>query len=107
MVALGSPSQDVAWAWFLDRHHCEGMEVPRLAGFPSKEETIARYEAHSGLTLDHFDFYEVFAGFRFSVIMARLAVIFKDWGLLPPEDGMGQDNAVTRLTARVLEERGC
>ncbi|MCW2600156.1 MAG: aminoglycoside phosphotransferase [Frankiales bacterium] len=107
MVSLGSPSQDVAWAWFLDRHHCEGMEVPRLAGFPSKEETIARYQARSGRILDNFDFYEVFAGFRFCVIMARLAVIFKDWGLLPAADGMAQENAVTRVTARVLEERGC
>ena len=107
MVALGSPSQDVAWAWFLDRHHSEALDVPRLDGFPSKEQTIARYEQRSGLTLQTFDFYEVFAGFRFCVIMARLAVIFKDWGLLPAEDGMAQENTVTKLTARVLEERGC
>ena len=30
----GSPSQDVAWAWFLDRHHSEALDVPRLAGLP-------------------------------------------------------------------------
>jgi aminoglycoside phosphotransferase (APT) family kinase protein len=107
MAALGSPSQDVAWAWFLDRHHSEGCDVPRLAGFPSKAETIARYEQRSGRALETFDFYEVFAGFRFCVIMARLAVIFKDWGLLPPDDGMAQENTVTKLTARVLQERGC
>ncbi len=107
MVTLGSPSQDIAWAWFLDRHHSEALDVPRLAGFPSKAETIARYEERSGLTASTFDFYEVFAGFRFCVIMARLAVIFKDWGLLPPEDGMAQENTVTKLTATVLTERGC
>jgi aminoglycoside phosphotransferase (APT) family kinase protein len=107
MVTLGSPSQDVAWAWFLDRHHSEALDVPRLEGFPSKEETVARYEAASGRTLRTFDFYEVFAGFRFCVIMARLAVIFKDWGLLAADDGMAQENTVTKLTAKVLEERGC
>jgi aminoglycoside phosphotransferase (APT) family kinase protein len=107
MVTLGSPSQDVAWAWFLDRHHCEGLDVPRLAGFPSKAETIARYEDRSGLKASNFDFYEVWAGFRFCVIMARLAVIFKDWGLVTPEDGMAQENTVTKLTATVLGERGC
>jgi aminoglycoside phosphotransferase (APT) family kinase protein len=106
MVTLGSPSQDIAWAWFLDRHHCEGLGVPRLAGFPSKEETLARYQARSGLTAASFAFYEVFAGFRFCVIMARLAVIFKDWGLLPPDDAMAQENTVTKLTATVLAERG-
>ena len=107
MVTLGSPSQDVAWAWFLDRHHSEALEVPRLPGFPSREQTIARYEARSGLKASNFDFYEVWAGFRFCVIMARLAVIFKDWGLLTPEDGMAQENTVTKLTATVLGERGC
>ena len=106
MVSLGSPSQDVAWAWFLDRHHSEALDVPRLEGFPSKEATIARYEARSGLPLRQFDYYEVFAGFRFCVIMARLAVIFKDWGLLPADDAMAQENTVTRLTATVLAERG-
>jgi len=105
MVCLGSPAQDVAWAWFLDRHHSEALDVPRLEGFPSKEETIARYESATGRSLDTFDFYEVFAGFRFCVIMARLAVIFKDWGLLTPDDGMAQENTVTKLTALVLDER--
>lgn len=105
MVTLGSPSQDVAWAWFLDRHHSEALDVPRLEGFPSKAETIARYEAASGRTLLTFDFYEVFAGFRFCVIMARLAVIFKDWGLLAADDAMAQENTVTSLTQRVLDER--
>ena len=106
MVTLGSPSQDVAWAWFLDRHHSEALDVPRLDGFPSRVDTIARYEARSGLSATNFDFYEVWAGFRFCVIMARLAVIFKDWGLLTPDDAMAQENTVTKLTATVLAERG-
>jgi aminoglycoside phosphotransferase (APT) family kinase protein len=106
MVGLGVPAQDVAWALFLDRHHSEGCDVPRLDGFPSTAETVAHYEARSGNTLQHMDFYEVYSAFRFCVIMGRLAVIFKDWGLLPPDDAMAQDNTVTRLTERVLAERG-
>jgi aminoglycoside phosphotransferase (APT) family kinase protein len=106
MVSLGSPGQDVAWALFLDRHHSEAMEVPRLEGFPSKEATIQRYESATGRTLQNLDYYEVFAGFRFSVIMARLAVIFKDWGLLPADHDMAQSNHASRLTEVVLTERG-
>ena len=106
MVTLGSPSQDVAWAWFLDRHHSEGCDVPRLEGFPSKEATIEHYQSRSGIRLQEMDYYEVFAGFRFCVIMARLATIFKDWELLPMTDGMAQENTVTRLTEKVLAERG-
>lgn len=106
MVGLGAPSQDVAWALLLDRHHSEGCGVPRLAGFPPTEETVARYEARSGRTLRALDYYEVFAAFRFCVIMGKLALIFKDWGLLQPDDGMAQDNTATRLTATILAERG-
>ena len=106
MVGLGAPGQDVAWALFLDRHHSEGVDTPRLEGFPSAGETIARYEARSGIRLRDLEFYEVFAAFRFCVIMARLALIFKEWGLLPVDDAMAQDNTVTRLTDRVLAERG-
>lgn len=106
MVTLGSPSQDVAWAWFLDRHHSEGCGVPRLEGFPSKEATLERYQSRSGLALQEMDFYEVFAAFRFCVIMGKLAVIFKDWGLLEPDNAMAQENTVTALTEKVLAERG-
>jgi aminoglycoside phosphotransferase (APT) family kinase protein len=106
MVSLGAPAQDIAWAMFLDRHHSEGMDVPRLEGFPSAEETIARYEAKSGLTLKNLEYYEVFAGFRFSVIMGKLAHIFKDWELLPADHDMAQNNNASQLTEKVLAERG-
>jgi aminoglycoside phosphotransferase (APT) family kinase protein len=106
MVSLGSPAQDVAWALFLDRHHSEGMEVERLAGFPSTAETIARYEAKTGRTLHNLDYYEVFAGFRFSVIMGKLAHIFKDRELIPADNDLGQNNNASRLTEKVLAERG-
>lgn len=106
MVGLGAPAQDVAWALFLDRHHSEGCNVPRLEGFPSTAGTIAHYEARGAIALRDMEFYEVFSAFRFCVIMGRLAVIFKDWGLLPADDTMAQDNTVTRLTERVLAERG-
>jgi aminoglycoside phosphotransferase (APT) family kinase protein len=106
MVSLGSPAQDIAWALFLDRHHSEGMDVPRLEGFPSTAETVARYESRTGRTLANLDYYEVFAGFRFSVIMGKLAHIFKEWELLPPDHDMGQDNNASRLTEVVLAERG-
>ena len=42
------PEMDLAWSIFLDRHHSEGVEVPRLEGFPSYEETLARYQALTG-----------------------------------------------------------
>ena len=48
MVTLGSPEVDLAWAIFVDRHHSEGIETSRLAGFPSVEASVARYESLTG-----------------------------------------------------------
>lgn len=106
MVEIAAPAVDVTWAMYLDRHHSEACGVPRLDGFPSRAETVARYEERSGIRLDNLEYYEVFAAFRFAVIMGRLAVIFKDWGLLTPGDSMAQDNTATRLAETVLAERG-
>lgn len=104
MVTVGSPEKDVGWAIFLDRHHSEGIETPRLEGFPSYEETIAFYEARSGHQVKHLDYYQVFAGFRFSVIMLRIAQQLVHYELMTPEQGraMELNNTVTRLTAKLL-----
>jgi aminoglycoside phosphotransferase (APT) family kinase protein len=107
MACFGSPSQDIAWTWFLDRHHAEGMGAPRLPGFPTKEAMLERFERLSGRSAKAFDYYELFAGFRFCVIMGRLSVIFKDWGLIESDNDMAQNNAPARLTADLLEALGC
>ena len=104
MVTLGSPEEDLAWAIFLDRHHSEGMSAPRLEGFPGYEETIARYEALSGHRVRNLHFWQVFAGFRFGVIMCRLAQQMVHYQVMPEEQGrqFETDNMVTRLLAKDL-----
>jgi aminoglycoside phosphotransferase (APT) family kinase protein len=105
MVCTGSPEMDVAWAIFLDRHHSEGINTPRLPGFPSYDETLAHYEKHSGHTVKHLHYYEVFAGFRFAVIMIRIAQQVVEYGLMDAEAGAAFEfnNTVTRLLAKLLD----
>jgi aminoglycoside phosphotransferase (APT) family kinase protein len=104
MVTLGSPEADLAWAIFLDRHHSEGIETPRLAGFPSHEETVARYEDWTGHRVKHLHYYQVFAGFRFAVIFLRIAQQIVHYELMTAEAGrrFELDNTVTRLLAKDL-----
>jgi aminoglycoside phosphotransferase (APT) family kinase protein len=104
MVTLGSPEQDLAWAIFLDRHHSEGIETPRLPGFPSHEETVARYQKWTGHRVKHLRYYQVFAGFRFAVIFIRIAQQIVHYELMPPDAGrrFELDNTVTRLLAKDL-----
>jgi aminoglycoside phosphotransferase (APT) family kinase protein len=104
MVALGSPEMDLAWSIFLDRHHSEGIDVPRLEGLPGREETVARYEALTGHTVRHLEYYEIFAAFRFAAIMARIGHLMVAYGIM--DETMGREfevnNSVTRLLAKML-----
>jgi aminoglycoside phosphotransferase (APT) family kinase protein len=103
MVTLGNPVQDLSWYLFLDRHHSEGLDVPRLPGFASREETVARYEQLSGRSAEHLDYYEVFAAFRFSVIMIRVAQMIVEYGFMDADSDMETNNPVTKLLAKMLD----
>ena len=71
----------------------------------ASEETIAHYEARSGHTVRHLHFYQVFAGFRFAVIMVRLAQQMVHYELMDEATGreFEHNNTVTRLLAKLLE----
>jgi aminoglycoside phosphotransferase (APT) family kinase protein len=104
MVTPGDPVQDLAWFVFLDRHHSEGLGMPRLAGFPSWEDTAVRWEAITGRSAEHVGYYEVFAAFRFGVVMLRLGRLMKQFELIPPDSDFEINNAVTGLLAKLLPE---
>ena len=105
MVTVGSPEMDLGWSIFLDRHHSEGIEVPRLDGFPSYEDTVARYEVLTHHRVRYLHYYEVFAGFRFAVIMTRIAQQMITYGVMDEEAGREFEinNTVTRLLAKLLD----
>jgi aminoglycoside phosphotransferase (APT) family kinase protein len=102
MVTIGSPEADLAWFLFLDAHHSQGVNVPRLAGFPSREATLARYTELTGHAPRHLPYYEAFAAFRFSVIMMRLAQQFVALGLLPEDSDFETNNIPSRMLAGML-----
>lgn len=103
MVTLGDPVEDFAWWLFLDRHHSEGIDTPRLPGFPSREQTIARYEELMGFPVENVDYYEAFAAFRFAIIMIRLAQQLVEYGVMPADSDFETNNIVTRLLAKTLD----
>jgi aminoglycoside phosphotransferase (APT) family kinase protein len=103
MVTLADPMMDLGWWLFLDRHFHEGMPAPRMEGFPTRADMVARYEAASGRTARDLEFYEVFGGFRFAVVMMRLANLLIGFEILPPDTDMAENNAVTRVLADLLD----
>ena len=97
-----NPEQDLAWWLFLDRHHSEGIGIERLAGLPGREETVARYEELIDRRVRHLDYYEVFAAFRFAVIMCRLWQLLVEYGAVPADADPQASNIPARLLAGML-----
>lgn len=102
MVTLADPMMDLGWWLFLDRHFHEGCDRPRLEGFPTREEMVAYYERVSGRTARDLDFYEVFAGVRFGVVMMRIRSLLVEFELMEPDTDMGRNNIVTHVLADLL-----
>jgi hypothetical protein len=46
--------------------------MPRLAGLPSYEQTVDRWERASGLSAADYDYYWLFAGMRYGLILSRI-----------------------------------
>lgn len=96
MAVLGNPVQDLAWFNFLDATFAEGLGMPRLEGLPSYQDTIAQWQEASGYSAEHYDYYLIFAGMRYSLILSRVM-------LAAGQESNVQDNFVSQLLKRNLD----
>lgn len=103
MATLGQPELDFGWWLYFDRQFSEALGVPRPAGFPSHEDSVARYAELLGRPVGDLFWYEVFSGFRFAVIMCRLSDLLTGSGVLPEESDMATNNLATQFVADLLE----
>lgn len=97
MVTLGNPIQDIAWWNFLDRTFSEGLGMPRLGGLPSYADTVSLWEQASGFSGRDYHYYQVFAGLRYGLIMARVMVAQNQFENVA-------DNFVVNLLNKVMSE---
>ena len=75
LACIGDPESDLAWFAHTDWASSIGKSsgaIPRLAGLPSIEETIAYYEQLSGKSVENFRYYDVFAAYRLAVVYTRV-----------------------------------
>ena len=102
MTCLAGPELDLGWWVFLNRHHTDGMGIPRPDGMPSTEETLARYRELTGYTPSDMHFYEVLAGLRVAVMMVRTARLLIAAGGLPPDSQFALCNPGSVLLAELI-----
>lgn len=105
-ATLASPVDDLAWWLMLDDSLSRGYGVPRLAGLPSREESIVAWERASGQAATHLEYYEVHAAWRMAFVMARIAHIFKSRGWIAADSNMDSHNGGATLLAAHGEREG-
>jgi aminoglycoside phosphotransferase (APT) family kinase protein len=103
MAFLGDPEADVAWWLFMDWFSSGGYGLPRLEGMPPEEETVERYETLTGRSLQNLEYYRIFAGMRFGVIMVRVVAMMPLRGYPLPAPDFASNNPVTRKLAEMLD----
>lgn len=103
MASLGGPEMDLGWWLFLDRWSAEAWGIERLDGLGTRQETIDFWSERTGLVPQDLEFYELFAGVRFAVIMIRMARMLEEWDFLSAAPDMETNNGATQVLARMLD----
>ncbi|MFN2543424.1 MAG: phosphotransferase family protein [Actinomycetota bacterium] len=106
MAAVADPEQDLGWWLYFDRLFSEGLGAPRPAGYPSHDATVARWDELTGRRARNLPYFEVFAAFRFAVILLRVTELMKLYGQLPADSDFPVNNFATQMLTRVLSEVG-
>ena len=102
MASFAPAELDFGWFLYFNRQFTEGLGLPPVPGFASREASIARFEARLGRSMVDLEWFEVFAGFRFAVIMLRLTDLLIGSGVLPADTDMGTNNLATQFTSMLL-----
>ncbi|MCW2651251.1 MAG: putative aminoglycoside phosphotransferase [Mycobacterium sp.] len=69
---IGDHEADLAWLLFLDWSYSEHQQVARLAGTPSREETVARYVEWTGWPVRNLRYNEILAAVALACPVLRL-----------------------------------
>ena len=105
-AALGSPVADLAWWLIHDEALSSGYGVPRLAGLPSREVSVAHWERACGHSAETLPYHEVMAAWRFATIMARIGTIFMQRGWVSRESAMDLNNGAAAVLGRLAGVHG-
>jgi aminoglycoside phosphotransferase (APT) family kinase protein len=100
MALIGDPLFDLGWWLFADATLTRGSGFARLPGFESTEATAARWSGLTGRSADALDYFLVFGGLRFTVIMLRMGKLLAEIGLVPTT--FAYDNLVSQGLERQL-----
>ena len=107
MAGVGPPETDLAWITFFQKFF-GGMAaqygLPPVPDMFGTTEAVAMYEELSGDTLDDLAWYEVLAGLRFGIILARMSLRSAAFGQQPLPDDPNDMIMFVPLLEQLLEK---
>ncbi|WP_433602456.1 phosphotransferase family protein [Nocardia sp. CA-135953] len=71
LLSLGGPLTDLCYWLMFDEMLTTGLELPRLDGFGTREETLDLWQETTGTELPDLTWYEIFCWFRLASVMMR------------------------------------
>lgn len=102
LAALGPAELDLAWWLYFDDLFGRRFGVTRLEGLPSRDETIAFWEAASGQTARHLDYYDIVAALRMALVAVGAFDRQVGIGNIPATNKSLNDNFMTQYLAEKL-----
>jgi len=99
---IGPRSLDVGYWIMMDMFHAESIGAPRLAGWPSEAEVLARYRASAQAELHDLDYFVVLGAFFIATTLIRAVDIAVEAGRLPAQTQMAHANTATQIAAERL-----
>jgi aminoglycoside phosphotransferase (APT) family kinase protein len=103
MATIASPELDLGWFVFFNRYFADGVGAAPLEGFQTRDEIIALYEALTGRTVKHLDFYEPLAAARTAILLLRIGRMMIEAGAVPADSPMPIANPGSILLATLLD----
>lgn len=99
MSSLAGPVLDLAWWLLFDRIQDEDSDAVRLPGLGSRQETIDRWMANTGLPTDDLRWYEILSLFQLSITRGKSFGDRRRHGWAVPD--ADDTRSVTRLRRRI------
>jgi aminoglycoside phosphotransferase (APT) family kinase protein len=85
-----------------DRTMHEGAGLTRLPGDLTREEQLAIYEKAAGRRVEDLRLHEIFAAYRYCVIVVQIANRLVKRGILPTENQFWADNPIVNTLRDLL-----
>ena len=102
-ASIAPPESDVGWWLMFDRTMHEGAGIERLPGDPSRDEQLAIYEEAAGRKVEGLLLHEIFAAYRYCVVVVQIANRLVDRGILPADNQLWLHNPPTATLRNLLD----